>query len=129
MRRLQTTQTFASNNDLLSITRPEIIEQIHTDYEAEPDPEPYPSNAYIQRTNLLVCRTTEPCSVDVASRPQAGLDGPIPGKRSGSGDRTCHPFSGLQNADRALEFDEITETPGTGWVDGCRCRSADVELL
>ena len=78
------------NNDLLSITRPEIIEQIHTDYlEAGArilgtntfnanriSQQDYSLEGYVEQLNRA--------SLMLHSRPQAGLSRTIPGKRSGS---------------------------------------------
>ena len=111
------------NNDLLSITRPEIIEQIHTDYlEAGArilgtntfnanriSQQDYSLEDYIEQLNGA--------SVDVALKAASRFEQDHPGEKVwiagaiGPTNRTCSLSPDLQNpAYRALEFDEIAET-------------------
>ena len=111
------------NNDLLSITRPEIIEQIHTDYlEAGArilgtntfnanriSQQDYSLEDYVEQLNRA--------SVDVAQKAASRFEQDHPGEKvwiagaSGPTNRTCSLSPDVQNpAYRALEFDEIAET-------------------
>ena len=111
------------NNDLLSITRPEIIEQIHTDYlEAGArilgtntfnanriSQQDYSIEDYVEQLNRA--------SVDVAQKAASRFEQDHPGEKIwiagaiGPTNRTCSLSPDVQNpAYRALEFDEIAET-------------------
>ena len=111
------------NNDLLSITRPEIIEQIHADYlEAGArilgtntfnanriSQQDYSLEDYVEQLNRA--------SVDVALKALSRFEQDHPGEKVwiagaiGPTNRTCSLSPDLQNpAYRALEFDEIAET-------------------
>lgn len=111
------------NNDLLSITRPEIIEQIHTDYlEAGArilgtntfnanriSQQDYSLEDYVEQLNRA--------SVDVAQKAASRFEQDHPGEKVwiagaiGPTNRTCSLSPDVQNpAYRALEFDEIAET-------------------
>ena len=111
------------NNDLLSITRPEMIEQIHTDYlEAGArilgtntfnanriSQQDYSLEDYVEQLNRA--------SVDVALKAASRFEQDHPGEKVwiagaiGPTNRTCSLSPDVQNpAYRALEFDEIAET-------------------